>query len=78
MVAYKHEDVGMHLRPSLEFFYTGSKLYVMEQFHNYRIVDSHFVVEQINEVQTLANDLDNFGCVLLYKFMARCIIAKLL
>jgi hypothetical protein len=32
---------------------TGSELYVMEQFHDYRMVDGRSVVEQAHEIQTL-------------------------
>ena len=55
----------------------GSELYVMEQFHDYRMVDDHSVVEQAHEIQTLAKELEIFGRVLLDKFVADCIIAKL-
>jgi len=36
------------------------------------------IVEQAHEVQTLAKELENFGCVLPDKFVPRCITAKLL
>jgi hypothetical protein len=55
----------------------GSKLYVMEQFHDFRMADDRSVVEQAHEIQTLAKELKIFGCVLPDKFMAGCIIAKL-
>ena len=55
----------------------GSELYVMEQFHDYRMVDDRSMVEQAHEIQTLAKELENFGMVLSDKFMAGCIIAKL-
>ena len=56
---------------------TGSGLYVMEQFHDYRMVDDRSVVEQAHEIQTLAKELENFGTVLPDKFVVGCIIAKL-
>jgi hypothetical protein len=56
---------------------TGSELYVIEQFHDYRMVDDYSVVEQAHEIQTLAKELKNFGTVLPDKFVAGCIIAKL-
>jgi len=34
----------------------SSELYVMEQFHNYRMVDDHSVVEQAHKIQTLAKE----------------------
>ena len=43
----------------------GSELYVMEQFHDYRMVDDRSVVEQAHDIQTLVKELENFGCVLL-------------
>jgi hypothetical protein len=55
----------------------GSGLYVMEQFHDYRMVDGRPVVEQAHKIQTLVKELKIFGCVLRDKFVADCIIAKL-
>jgi hypothetical protein len=54
----------------------GSELYVMEQFHDYRMVEDRPVVEQAHEIQALVKDLELFGCAL-PKFVAGCIIAKL-
>jgi hypothetical protein len=47
----------MHLMPKMG-------CHVMEQFHDYRMVDGHSVVEQAHEIQILAKELDIFGCVL--------------
>jgi hypothetical protein len=55
----------------------GSELYVIEQFHDYKIVDDRSVVEQAHEIQTLAKELEIYGTVLPDKFVAGCIIAKL-
>ena len=55
----------------------GSELYVMDQFHDYRMVDDHSVVEQDYKIQTLAKELENFGMVLPDKFVVGRIIAKL-
>ena len=57
-------------------FDAGSELYVMEQFHDYRMVDDRSVVEQAREIQTPAKEIKFFGCVLPDKFVAGCIIAK--
>ena len=38
----------------------GNKLYIMEQFLNYRMIEHHFVVEQAHKIHTLANDLKNY------------------
>jgi hypothetical protein len=55
----------------------GSELYVMEQFHNYRMVDGRSVVGQAYEIQTPTKELEIFCCVLPDKFVACYIIAKL-
>jgi len=49
----------------------------MKQFHDYRMVDDHHIVEQAHEIQAPAKELKIFGCVLPDKFVAGCIIAKL-
>ena len=54
-----------------------SELYVMEQFHNYRMVDDRSVVEQAHEIQTLTKELENFGTVVPNNFVVGCNIAKL-
>ena len=41
------------------------------------MVEDRSVVEQAHDIQTLAKELENFGCVLPEKFVAGCIIAKL-
>jgi hypothetical protein len=55
----------------------GSKLYVMEQFHDYRMVESRPVVEQVHEIQALVKELKLFRCALPERFVAGCMIAKL-
>ena len=37
----------------------GNKLYIMEQFLNYRMIEYHSVVEQAHKIHTPANDLKN-------------------
>jgi hypothetical protein len=79
--AYVSLLTGKEMWDALEAKYevsnAGSELYIMEQFHDYRMVDGRSVVEQAHEIQTLAKELKNFGCVLPEKFVAGCIIAKL-
>ena len=79
--AYMHLFTGQELWEALEAKFgvsdAGSELYVMEQFHDYRMVDDRSVVEQAHEIQSLAKELENFPCVLPDKFVAGCIIAKL-
>ena len=55
----------------------GSKLYIMEQLFDYKMVDNRSVVEQAHEIHALAKELEQFPCVLLDKFVASGIIAKL-
>ena len=79
--AYMHLFTGQELWEALEAKFgvsdAGSELYVMEQFHDYRMVEDRSVVEQAHEIQSLAKELENFPCVLPDKFVAGCIIAKL-
>jgi hypothetical protein len=49
----------------------------MESFHDFRIVNNHYVVEQIHEIQILVKELKLVKCPLPDKFVARCMIAKL-
>jgi hypothetical protein len=66
-------QTGKEMWDALEAIYAvfdaGSELYVMEQFHGYRMVDDRSIVEQAH--------VEIFGYVLPDKFMAGCIIAKL-
>jgi hypothetical protein len=54
----------------------GSKLYIMEQLFDYKMVKNCPVVEQAHEIQALAKELEQFPCVLPDK-LAGGIIAKL-
>jgi hypothetical protein len=42
------------------------------------MVDDCSVVEQAHDVQTLVKELEMFGCVLPDKFVAGCMISKML
>jgi hypothetical protein len=55
----------------------GSKLYLMEQLYDYKMVENRSVVEQAHEFQALAKELELFPCPLPDKFVAGGIIAKL-
>jgi len=55
----------------------GSELYIMESFHDYKMVANRSVVEQAHEVQRLAKELEHLKCVITDEFVAGCIIAKL-
>jgi hypothetical protein len=54
-----------------------SELYLMEQLYEYKMVESHSVVEQAHDIQALAKELEHFLCVLPDKSVAGSIIAKL-
>jgi hypothetical protein len=79
--AYVPLQSGKEMWDALEACYgvsdAGSELYVMQQFHDYQMVDDHSVVEQAHEIQALVKDLEMHGCELPGKFVARCMIAKL-
>ena len=55
----------------------GSELYLMENFHDYKMVNNRSVVEQAHEVQCIVKDLELLKCSIPDKFVAGCIIAKL-
>nr|AAR87214.1 retrotransposon protein, putative, Ty1-copia sub-class [Oryza sativa Japonica Group] len=55
----------------------SNDLYIMEQFHDYKMADNRSVVEHAHEIQTMAKELELLKCVLPDKFVAGCIIAKL-
>jgi hypothetical protein len=79
--AYAQMPTGKAMWEALEARYdvsdAGSELYVMEQFHNYWMVENRSVVEQAHEIQALVKELELFGCALLDNFVAGCMIAKL-
>jgi hypothetical protein len=79
--AYVLLQTGKAMGDALEAKYgvsdAGSELYVMKQFHDYRMVDDRSVVEQTHEVQTRVKELEMFGCVLPNKFVAGCMISKM-
>jgi hypothetical protein len=74
-------SIGKVMWEALEARYgvsdAGSKVYVMEQFHDYRMVENRSVVEQTHEIQALVKELELFGCAPPNKFVAGCMIAKL-
>ena len=80
-------DVYMHMRDAKELWEAldtkfsasnaGSELYVMEQYHDYKMVENRSVVEQAHEIQFIVAELNHFKCALPDKFVAGGIIAKL-
>jgi transcription elongation factor GreA-like protein len=79
--AYVLLQTGKEMGEALEAKYgvsdASSELYVMEQFHDYRMIDDHSAVEQAYEIQTLVKELKIFGYVLPDKSVADYIIANL-
>lgn len=55
----------------------GNEFYLMESFHDYRLVNDRSVVEQAHEVQCIVKDLELSQCALPDKFVVGCIIVKL-
>ncbi|KAK1698320.1 hypothetical protein QYE76_015017 [Lolium multiflorum] len=53
------------------------ELYIMESFHDIRMVNNRSVVEQAHEIRCIAKELELLKCALPDKFVAGCIIAKL-
>jgi hypothetical protein len=55
----------------------GSEMYVMEQFHDYWMIENHPIVKQAYEIQALVKELELFWCSLPDKFVTGCMITKL-
>ena len=79
--SYMSYFTGNELWDALEAKYgvsdAGSDLYVMELYHDYKMVDDRSVMEQAHEILSLPKELENLKCVLPDKFVAGCMIAKL-
>ena len=78
---YLHMRVAKNLWDALEAKFgatdAGSELYAMEQFHDYKMVDNRFVLDQAHEIQCITKELELLKCALPDKFIAGCIITKL-
>jgi hypothetical protein len=55
----------------------GKELYIMESFHDYKMVANKSIVEQAHEIQRLAKELELLKYVILDEVVAGCIIIKL-
>ena len=66
-----------HLNATYGASDASSELYIMESFHDYKMVANRSVVDQAHEVQRLAKELELLKCVITDEFVAECIIAKL-
>ena len=59
--AYPSIDNGKDMWDALEAKFgvsdAGTKLYIMEQFYDYRMIEERSVVEQAHEIQSFAREL---------------------
>jgi hypothetical protein len=55
----------------------GTKLYIIEQYHDYQMVDRKSVVTQAHEIQCMVKELALLKIVVSDKFVVGGIIAKL-
>jgi hypothetical protein len=78
---YLHNKAGNELWDALNNNYNGldagTKLYIIEQYHNYKMVDGKVMVEQAHEIQCMVEKLELLKIIVPDEFMARVIIAKL-
>ena len=80
-------DVYMHIKDTNELWDAlnakfnvpdaASELYIMELYHDYKIVDNRLVVEQAHDIQCIVKELKLLKCTLPDKFVVGGIIAKL-
>jgi hypothetical protein len=56
---------------------TGTELYIIEQYHDYQMVDGKSVVTQAHEMQCMVKELTLLKIVVPDEFVAGGIIAKL-
>jgi hypothetical protein len=78
---YLHHTDTKKLWDALEADYGGTdasaELYIMEQYHDYKMTDGKSVVVQAHEIQCMAKELEHLKINLPDKFVASGIIAKL-
>jgi transposase InsO family protein len=80
-------DVYMHIKDGKELWDAldakfgasdaGSELYIMESFHDFKMVNDKSIVQQAHDIQCIAKELEILKCPLPDPFVAGCIIAKL-
>lgn len=79
--AYLHVHVAKDMWEALESKFgaadAGSEMYIIQQFHDYKMVENRPVLEQAHEIICIVKDLELLKCELPGKFVAGCIIAKL-
>ena len=78
---YLHITEGKELWDALNIKFcatdAGNELYIMQSFHDFKMVNNRSVVEQAHEIQCIARELKLLKCSLPEKFVVGCIIAKL-
>jgi hypothetical protein len=78
---YLHHVDAKKLWDALEVDYSGidagAELYIMEQYHDYKMIDGKSVVEQAHEIQCMTKELEHLKINLPDKFVVGGIIAKL-
>ena len=90
MISVLHDrlvDVYMHITDAKELWDAlvakydatdaGNELYIMESFHDYKMMNNRSVVDRAHEVQVLVKELKLLKCPIPDKFVAGCIITKL-
>jgi hypothetical protein len=79
--AYLHYKIAKEMWDTLNTEYGGSdagtKLYIIEQYHDYQMVDVKSVVTQADEIQCIVKELTLLKIVVPDEFVAGGIIAKL-
>src|SRR3954469_11749709 len=79
--AYLHVRSAKDLWEALESKFgaadAGSEMYIIEQFHDYKMVENRPVLEQAHEIICIVKELELLKCELPSKFVTGCIIAKL-
>ncbi|XBI47969.1 hypothetical protein VPH35_111806 [Triticum aestivum] len=75
---YLHVHVANDLWEALESKFEAAdyKMYIIEQFHDYKMVENRPVLEQAHEIICIVKELELLKCELRGKFVAGCIIAK--
>ncbi|KAK3135940.1 hypothetical protein QOZ80_5BG0425590 [Eleusine coracana subsp. coracana] len=78
---YIHHTVAKDMWDALIADYGGSdagaELYVIEQYHNFKMVDGKFVVAQAHEIHCIVKELELLKIIVPEKFVAGGIIVKL-
>jgi hypothetical protein len=78
---YLHNKTGKDMWNVLNNDYSGSdagtKLYIIEQYHDYKMIDGKYMVEQAHEIQCMVKELDLLKIVVPDEIVVGSIIARL-